>query len=242
MASLLGVSHLINQISTSSLLHVRVVHNTHIATQELRAKESEKDNVCVHSTEEDANDLSVLVAVNLALGREGELLSNGGLDSRTGARGQVTELVRGTDDESSERAGRQLHQVDGDDSPCALDTELFEEGGGDDGGGAGIGVWVEKSTADDTDEDDAETTAEDGTAVSDGGASGHGAQVGDDLGNGDLVGGEVVLVAQHGGVEILGAVRHEVEAGHEKNHVRQQKPVALEGDLALLEEGAADVA
>lgn len=64
----------------------------------------------------------------------------------------------------------------------------------------------------------------------------------DILGDSDLGSREIVLVLQHGRVEILGAVRHEVEAGHEQDQVGQQQPVPLDGDLALLDKGLADAA
>lgn len=91
-------------------------------------------------------------------------------------------------------------------TPCALHTELLEERGGDDGVRGGVGIWVQESRADDADEDDGEATPKDLRAVAYCDAAGHGAQVSDNLGYGNGVGGEVVLVGQHGWVEILGSV------------------------------------
>ena len=96
--------------------------------------------------------------------------------------------------------------MDGNHAPGALDAELFEEGGGGDRVAAGEGVGVEEAAADDADEDDAEASSEDLGAVPDYGAAGHGAEVGDHLRDGHGVGAEFVLVLEHGGVEVLGAV------------------------------------
>lgn len=102
--------------------------------------------------------------------------------------------------------------MDGDNAPGALHAELLEEGGGDDAFVGHEGVRVEQRAAENAHADDAEAPAEDGGAIADDGAAGHGAEVGDDLGDGDGIGGEVVLVGEHGGVEVLRAVGHEVEA------------------------------
>ena len=93
--------------------------------------------------------------------------------------------------------------MDWNDTPGSLDTKLLEKGGGDDGAAGGEGVGIKESTSDYTDKDDAEATAEDLTTVSNDGTTGHGTQVCDDLGDGDLIGGEVVLVGKHCRVKIL---------------------------------------
>lgn len=130
--------------------------------------------------------------------------------------------------------------MDGDDAPSALDAELLEEGGGHDGGVVHEGVWVEQGAANNAAADDAESTTDGLTQETNNRSTSHGAQVGNNLRNCDLVGAEGELVGQHGRVEILAAVAHEVEAGHEQDEVRQQQPVALDGDLALGDEDAAD--
>jgi len=106
--------------------------------------------------------------------------------------------------------------MDRNNTPSALDAELFEKGGCDDGFGRGESIRVEESTADDGDEDYTEATTEDLGGVANYGAAGHGAEIGDHLGYGYGVGGEVVLVGQHRWVEILRAVRHEIESSHEE--------------------------
>jgi len=40
---------------------------------------------------------------------------------------------------------------------------------------------------------------------------------------------------------LLGATDHEIETTHEKHHVDEQQPVALEGDFALGDEGLPDI-
>ena len=99
--------------------------------------------------------------------------------------------------------------MDWDYAPSALDAELFEEGGCDDGMAGGVGVWVEECSTDNGDENDGETTTKDLRAVADHRTSRHGPEVGNYLSDSDGVGAEVVLVLQHGGVEILRSVRLE---------------------------------
>ena len=84
-------------------------------------------------------------------------------------------MVGSAYDESAEGAGREFHEVDGDDAPCALDAELFEEGCGHDSFAAYEGIWVDQCAADDGDEYDAEAAAEDLGGVADYGAACHSA-------------------------------------------------------------------
>ena len=132
--------------------------------------------------------------------------------------------------------------MDGYNAPSALHAELFEKSRRHDFLAADESVRIEQSAADDGDENDAESSAEDLRRVADDGAAGHGAEVGDDLRDGDGVGGEIVLVFDHERVEVLGAVGHEIEAGHEEDEVDEEEPVFFEGDAAFGEEGAGYVA
>jgi len=149
----------IKSLVASSLLHVVIVSNIQFPALLLWSKEGENDDVGVDTSHEDADDLSVLVALGLAFWWERESLADGGLDGGGGGRNQVTELVRGTDDESSERSWRQFHEMNWNDSPSTLHTELLEECGGNDSFAGGKGVRVEKSTTDDTNDDDAKAAA-----------------------------------------------------------------------------------
>ena len=130
--------------------------------------------------------------------------------------------------------------MDGNHAPRTLHAELFEESGSDDSLAANEAVRVQKRAAEDRDDDNAEATTEHLRQVAHGGSTGHSAEIGDDLGDGDGVGGELVLVLQHGRVEILGAVGHEVEPGHQQDQVDEKKPMALESHLAFADEGLAD--
>lgn len=84
--------------------------------------------------------------------------------------------------------------MNGDHAPGALDAKLLEEGGGDNGFTAGVGVGVEQGASDDRDEDYGEAATEDLGAVADDCAAGHGAEIGDYLSYGHGVGAEAVLV------------------------------------------------
>lgn len=126
--------------------------------------------------------------------------------------------------------------MNGNDTPSTLHAELLEKSGCHDLGGRSEGVWVKQGPANNTHDDDAEPSPEDGTGVPDNGATAYGTEIGDDLGDCDLIGSEVVLIGEHGGVQVLRAVRHEVEASHEEDHVGEEQPVLLERDFALLNE------
>ena len=104
--------------------------------------------------------------------------------------------------------------------PSTLHAKLLKVSRRDDLGAVGESIRVQEGTSDDGDENDGEAAAEDLRSIADDGATGHGAEVGDNLGDGDLVGGEAELVLQHGRVEVLGAVGHEVEACHQEDLCR----------------------
>ena len=226
MAGLCGV--VVSQVVVGDLDHVGVVLNGEVPGAALGADEGQEDDVGVDAAHEDADDLAVveaagdLAGLGVAQGRQWEALAQRRLDGAGGRRGQVAQLVRGADDEGAERARRQLHQVDRDHAPGALHAELLEEGGGDDGVRGRECVGVEQAAAQDADDDDAEAAAEDLRAVAHHRAAGHGAEVRHHLGHRHGVGGEAELVGQHGRVQVLRAVRHEVEAGHEEHQVDEQ--------------------
>ena len=73
--------------------------------------------------------------------------------------------------------------MNGNDTPCSLDAELFEEGSGHDLLAADKGIRVDEGAAEDGNDNNAEPTAEDLGAVTDNSAAGHGTEVGDDLGH-----------------------------------------------------------
>ena len=187
------------------------------------------------------DDFSVLVPFDVALRRQREALADRGLDGRAGGGDEVTELVGGADDEGPERARRQLHQVDRDHAPSALHTELFEERRSNNTLVADESIRVQQRAANNRDDDDREPAPEDLRAVPHNGASSHSTQVRYDLRDSDGVGREVVLVLDHEGVDILRAVRHEVEPRHEQHEVDEEEPMFPDRDFAFGEECAGEV-
>lgn len=240
--SLAPVDSLLDGLRTRRLSHILIVSNAELSSEVLRADKGQDDDIDVDAGHEDADNLAVLVAEGLALGRKRESLADAGLDGGRSGGDKVAELVGGTDHEGTEGTGGQFHEMDGDDAPGALDAELFEERRSDDGSVVDVGVRVQKSSPNNGNEDDRESTSEYLRAVSDHRSSSHGAKVGHYLGNSDRIGGEVVLVGQHGRVQILRSVGHEVEASHEKDHVGQEKPMPLQCHSALSQEGLGNVA
>ena len=186
-------------IIARGVVQIRIVRDAELVAQFLGSDEGEQDDVGEDAAHEDADDFAVVVALRFdALGAdeggEGEAFADCAFDGGGGGGDEVAELVGCADDEGAEGAGGEFHEVDGDDAPGALHAELLEEGGGHDLVAAGEGVRVEEGAADDGDEDDAETTAEDLGGVADDCASGHGAEIRDNLSDGDGVGGEFELV------------------------------------------------
>ena len=115
--------------------------------------------------------------------------------------------------------------MDWDHAPCALHTKLLKVGRGHDLFVANEAIRVQYCTTDDRDEDNREAASEDLGGVPDEGTARHSAEISDHLCDGDGIGGEVVLVLQHGRVDILRTVGHEVEASHEKDQVHEEEPV-----------------
>ena len=66
-------------------------------------------------------------------------------------------------------------------APGSLHTELLEKSGGDNSIARGVGIWVEEGTADDANENDAESAAKDLRRITDHDTADHGTDVGDDL-------------------------------------------------------------
>ena len=76
--------------------------------------------------------------------------------------------------------------MDWDDAPCALRAELFEEGGCGNGVARRERVRIEQRTADDTGRNDTEAPAENLRGPPDNSAAREGAEIGDDLRDGNL--------------------------------------------------------
>lgn len=91
--------------------------------------------------------------------------------------------------------------MDGNYTPCALDAELFEKGGGDDALVGNESVWVQQRAAHHADADDTETSSKGLREVTDDGSTRHCTEVGNNLCYSDGVGIELELVRQHCRVE-----------------------------------------
>lgn len=124
----------LDSIVTRGLGNILILADLEAPLQVLRADEGQDDDVDVHAAQEDANHLAVLVALRaVGLGGQRELAADGRLDGGRGGRDKIAKLIGGAHDEGAEGARAELHEVDGDDAPRALDAELLEEGGGNDG-------------------------------------------------------------------------------------------------------------
>ena len=131
--------------------------------------------------------------------------------------------------------------MNGDHAPSSLHTELLEKGCGHDAFVADKCVWVEEGSADDGHDDDAEASAENLAAVAYHRTSCHGAKVGHDLRDGHRVGREVVLILQHQRVNVLRAMRHEIETGHQQDQVYKDEPMLHESHSSFGHESAGQV-
>ena len=113
--------------------HILIVLDAEFLAQVLRTADCEDDDIEEYAAHEDTDDFPVLVSQCLAFGRQRESFTGCRFDGRRGGRHEITELVARADDECSEGARGELHEMDGNDAPSALDAELLEEGCGDDG-------------------------------------------------------------------------------------------------------------
>lgn len=179
---------------TGRCCQIPVVCGIEQAAAVLGTEEGQENDIGIDTAHEDADDDTVFVALGLALGWEREAFSNGGFDGRRGRGDEVAELIGSTDDKGAEGAGRQLHEMDGDDTPSALHAELLEEGGRDDALATDEGVWVQKGATKNGDDDDGEAAAEDLRGVADERAACHGTEVGHHLSDSDGICREIVLV------------------------------------------------
>jgi hypothetical protein len=204
-------THVLPSSSSSQIL---IGLDIEVGAAILRAHNRQYNSVQVHTAHEDGNNKPIVVPRLVPVRWQRESLTQRRLDGRTSRRCQIAQLITGAHHKRPEAAGAKFHQVNGNHAPRTLDAELLEKRSGNDALVGHKGVGVQDGASEHAHDDDAEPTADDGGCVAHDGAAGHGAEVGDDLGDGDGVGGEVVLAGEHGGVEILGAVGHEVEACH----------------------------
>lgn len=181
------------------------------------------DDVGVNATHKYTDYLAVVIP-RRALARlrvdqrsKREPLADSGLDRGRCRADQVAELIRRANDEGPEGTGRQLHQVDRDNTPRALYAELLKEGGSDDSLRGHERVRVQKRAPYYADDDDTEAPAEGLRKISHNSATAHGAEVGHDLCDGHGVGVKFELILEHGGIEtnIKSAVETQQTNGQE---------------------------
>ena len=176
------------------LVQIAIIDSFKASSQILRTHKRHDNNVSVNATHEDTHHFPVLVALGFAFRWERKAGSKGGFDGRGGGGSEVAELVGSSYYEGAERAWRELHEMDGDHTPGTLDAELLEEGSGNNGFAAGVGVRVEQGASDNRDENNGEAATEDLGAVANDSAAGHGTEIGDYLSYGHGIGAEAVLV------------------------------------------------
>lgn len=137
--------------------------------------------------------------------------------------------------------------MNGDYTPGSLDAKLLKEGGCNNTMVGHERVRIKEGTANNTHHHDTKTAAKYLRGKPDNSTTKHGAKIGNDsvdvsaskyylyvgyeqekfpdendvLGDRNFVCAKVILVLQHGRIEILGAMRHEVEASHEQNQIGQ---------------------
>jgi len=184
----------LNSFVTRCLVQIAIINSFEASSQILRTHKRHDNNVSVNATHEDTHHLPVLVALGFAFRWEREAGSESGFDGRGGGGSEVAELVGSSYYESAKGARRELHEMDGDYAPCTLDAELLEEGSGDNGFAAGVGVRVEQGAPDNGDENNGEAATEDLGAVADDCTASHGAEICDYLSYGHGIGAEAVLV------------------------------------------------
>jgi hypothetical protein len=194
---------------------IAVMFSIKLLAQLFRSNEGDEDRICIHTSHKDADNLAVVVPFRHSLGgRQRKALADGGFNGSTSRGDEISELVRCTDHERPDGTRSQLHQVDGNDPPGALYTELFEEGRCHDRGRGYIRVWVQKSTTNDADENDRKASAKDLASPAAHRTARHGAQISNYLRYRHGIRGEVELRREEGWVEILGAM------GLEEKHQR----------------------
>lgn len=186
---------------------IAVMLGIELSPQSFRSKECDDHRICVHTAHENADDLAVLVPMRDRLGgRQRKALTDGRFNGRTGGGDEIAELVRGTNNKRPDRTRSQLHQMNRNDSPGALDTELFEESRRHDRARGNVRVWVQKSATDDADSNDREASAKDLACPPAERAASHSTQVSNDLRYRHGIGREVELRLEKGWVKILRAM------------------------------------
>src|SRR4051794_28188967 len=100
---------------SSNNLQISIMLSIKVPPQSLRPNKSNKNNISKNTPHKNTNHLPILIAMLRRLSRrQGEPLTNSRLNSRTSRGNKISKLVSRSNSERADRAGRQLHQVDGD--------------------------------------------------------------------------------------------------------------------------------
>ncbi|KAG7887644.1 hypothetical protein KL936_004341 [Ogataea polymorpha] len=202
----------------------------------LRTDQGDQKHVCEHSSDENDHHGSVVKHLRRVLAVDREMLAHGGLDGRRGRRRKVTELISDTDNKRTEVWRSKLRQMDWNDTPGALDAKLQEKGPGVDSSAFDERPRVQQCGTADAADEDRETSADEVGEVADDNTAHKSADVGHAVRHSGPVVRIVVQLRQHRRIQVLGAVGHEVEAGHEQHKIDDHGPVVLESAGGLLRE------
>ncbi|KAG7866132.1 hypothetical protein KL918_004121 [Ogataea parapolymorpha] len=202
----------------------------------LRADQRDQKHVCEHSSDENNHHGSIVKHLRRVLAVDWEMLAHRRLDGRRGRRGKVTELISDTDNERTEVWRSKLRQMDWNDTPGALDAKLQEKGARVDSSAFDERPWVQQRGTADAADEDRQTSADEVGKVADDNTAHESADVGHAVRHSGSVVRIVVQLRQHRRIQVLGAVRHEVEAGHEQHEIDDHGPIVLESADGLLRE------
>jgi hypothetical protein len=82
-----------------------------------------------NTSHEDRNDFSIYVARYPCLSRgKRKSLSDGGFDGGTGTANKIAQLITRANHKRSKTGGAELHEMNRDHAPCALDGKLLKKG------------------------------------------------------------------------------------------------------------------
>lgn len=228
-----SMQHSGQRILPRRFTQIPIMRDPKLQPKPLGPQQRKDDDIRKDTSHEDTNDLAIFIPRSLSLWRQREPLSNGGLNRRRSRGHKIAQLIRCADHKGSKRPGTELHEMDRNDAPRALHAELLEKRGRHDPLVGNEGIRVEQRATNHTDRNDREASPEDLRYIPHHRPTRHGAQIRHNLGDGDGVRGEIVLVLEHEWVDVLRAVRHEIEPGHQQHEIDEEKPVFPNRHAAL---------